>query len=209
MKERILVKATELFMRYGIRSITMDEIAAQLGISKKTIYQFYADKDEVVDAVIGEEIKQNEEECIHFRNDSEDAVHEVLMATVEMEEMLKGMNPLIMYDLEKHHPRTFKRFKDFKQQFLFTAIKGNLKRGIEEGAYREEIDIEIVTRYRIESIFMVFNPDIFPHNRYRIHDVLNEIAYLFLYGITTSKGRKLMEKYMQQHTKNNKHGMYE
>ena len=196
-------------MRYGIRSITMDEIAAQLGISKKTIYQFYADKDEIVDAVVSEEIKKNEEGCIHFRNDSQDAVDEVFMAKLEMEEMLKGMNPLIMYDLEKHHPRTYKRFRDFKQQFLFAGVKENLKRGIAEGVYREEINIEVVTKYRIETIFMAFNPDIFPHNRFRIGDVLNEMAYLFLYGITSPKGRKLMEKYMQEHTKNNKHGMYE
>jgi TetR/AcrR family transcriptional regulator, cholesterol catabolism regulator len=209
MKERILVKATELFMKYGIRSITMDEIAAQLGISKKTIYQFYEDKDGIVDAVIGEEIKRNEDACIHFRNDSEDAVHEVLIATLEMEEMLKGMNPLIIYELEKHHPRTFKRFRDFQQRFLFAAIKENLKRGIAEGVYRDEVNVEVATKYRIESIFMVFNPDIFPPNRFRISDVLNELAYLFLYGITSLKGRKLMEKYMQKNVQKNKHGMYE
>src|SRR5215813_13996179 len=76
VKERILIKAAELFMRYGIRSITMDEIAAQLGISKKTIYQFFTDKDDMVYAVIGQEIKKNEHECLQYRYDSNDSVHE-------------------------------------------------------------------------------------------------------------------------------------
>src|ERR1700689_2332661 len=95
-KERILQKATDLFMRYGIRSVTMDEIATQLGISKKTIYQFFTDKDEMVEAVVDQEIQKNEEECRHFRDNSENALHEIFIALEEMEEMLKAMNPLIM-----------------------------------------------------------------------------------------------------------------
>ena len=74
VKERILTKAADLFMRYGIRSITMDEIANQLGISKKTIYQFFTDKDDMVSAVIEQEIKRNEAECIQFRDGAADAV---------------------------------------------------------------------------------------------------------------------------------------
>ena len=76
-KERILEKATDLFMRYGIRSITMDEIAAQLGISKKTIYQFFTDKDAMVEAVVNEETKRNEEDCRQFSAAAENAVHEI------------------------------------------------------------------------------------------------------------------------------------
>src|SRR5215467_6030978 len=130
VKDRILQKATDLFMRYGIRSITMDEIASQLGISKKTIYQFFTDKDEIVEAVTDRIIKQNEEECKLFKSNSENAIHEIFIAVDETEEMLKAMNPLIMYDLEKYHPKSFKKFKNYKYQFMFTVIKENLERGI-------------------------------------------------------------------------------
>jgi AcrR family transcriptional regulator len=208
-KERILQKAHDLFMRYGIRSITMDEIAAQLGISKKTIYQFFTDKDEIVEAVVAQEIKKNEIECCHFRDDSENAVHAIFIAIKETEEMLNGMNPLIMYDLEKHHPKSFKKFKDFKYQFFYKEIKENLRRGIKEELYRPEIDIDIVAKHRIESAFMGFNQDLFPHNRYKMGDVLLEIAHLFLYSVATSKGRKMIEKYMQKNVQKNKHGLYE
>jgi AcrR family transcriptional regulator len=209
MKERILEKATNLFMRYGIRSITMDEIAAQLGISKKTIYQFYADKDAVVDAVAMLEIKKNEQECVQSRKQCENAVHEIFLAIRQMEEMLQGMNPLIMYDLEKHHPKSYKRFKDYKHQFLLGAIRENLQRGIMEELYRPDFNVDIVAKHRIESIFMAFNPDLFSHNRYRMSDVLNELSYLFLYSIATVKGRKMIEKYMQKNVQKNKHGVYE
>jgi TetR/AcrR family transcriptional regulator, cholesterol catabolism regulator len=208
-KERILQKATDLFMRYGIRSITMDEIAAQLGISKKTIYQFFTDKDEIVEAVVDQQIKKNELECCEFRSNSENAVHAIFIALKETEEMLSGMNPLIMYDLEKHHPKSYKKFKDFKYHFFYKEIKENLQRGIEEELYRADINIDIVAKHRIESAFMGFNQDVFPHNRYRMSDVLSEIAYLFLYSVTTLKGRKMIEKYMQKIVQKNKHGMYE
>src|SRR5664279_3582554 len=102
-KERILEKATELFLRYGIRSITMDEIAAQLGISKKTIYQFFTDKDAMVEAVVEVEMKRNEENYRGFQSIAENAVHENFLAMDGLQEMLKGMNPQLIHDLEKHH----------------------------------------------------------------------------------------------------------
>src|ERR1700744_1406124 len=98
VKERILTKAAELFMRYGIRSITMDEIASQLGISKKTIYQFFTDKDDLVAAFIAQEITENEQECIDFHNNAIDAVQEVFLALDSLEEMLAYTNPLMLYD---------------------------------------------------------------------------------------------------------------
>src|SRR5690348_1676945 len=109
VKDRILTKAAELFMRYGIRSITMDEIAAQLGISKKTVYQVVTDKDDMVYAVIEQEIRKNEHECLQYRYDSNDSVHEIFLAVEDLEEMLRYTNPMMLYDLEKYHPRAFQK----------------------------------------------------------------------------------------------------
>ena len=205
VKERILQKATDLFMRYGIRSITMDEIATQLGISKKTIYQFFTDKDEIVEAVFDREIQKNEQECRRFRGSSENAIHEIFIAIEEMEEMLKAMNPQIMYDLEKHHPKSFKKFKDYKYQFMFRVVKENLQRGIENELYRPEINIDIVAKHRIESAFMGFNQDIFPHSRYKISEVCYELTFVFMHSITTAKGKKLIEKYSTERKKQLSH----
>ena len=205
VKDRILIKAAELFMRYGIRSITMDEIAAQLGISKKTIYQFFTDKDDMVFAVIEQEIRKNEAECLQYRYDSRDAVHEIFLAVEDLEEMLRYTNPMMLYDLEKYHPRAFQKIRDYKYQFLYEAILENLRKGIEEGIYRPDIQRDIVAKNRIESAFLVFNPDLFPHSRYSMSEVNFELAILFLHSVTTEKGRKLIEQYTEERTKKLSH----
>ncbi len=205
VKERILEKAGDLFMRYGIRSITMDEIAAQLGISKKTIYQFFTDKDEMVAAVIDLEVQRNESDCVQFRKEAGDAVQQIFLAVESLEEMLQAMNPQILYDLEKHHPRSYKKIRDYKYQFLYKELTDNLQWGIEEGLYRPELNIDILSKSRIEAAFLPFNPDVFPHTRYRITELSVELAMHFLYGVTTLKGRLLVEKYITERNKKSSH----
>ena len=201
VKERILTKAADLFMRYGIRSITMDEIASQLGISKKTIYQFFTDKDDMVSAVIEREIKENEVECLQYKDQAADAVQEIFIAVEDLDEMLKYMNPLMLYDLEKHHPRAFQKLREYKYQFLYQAILDNLTRGRQEGVYRTDFQMDIVAKNRIESAFLVFNPDLFPHTRYKISEVNFELAMLFLHGVATEKGKQLIERYTIERNK--------
>lgn len=192
-------------MRYGIRSITMDEIATSLGISKKTIYQFFTDKDELVSAVIEQEIDKNEAECAQFRDDAENAVREIFLAVEDLDELLRYTNPLVLYDLEKYHPKAFRRIKEFKYQFLHGAMTENLRRGIEEGLYRGDINRDIVAKSRIEASFLVFNPDLFPHSKYSMSEVNFQLAILFLYGVATDKGRQLIEQYTNERNKKLSH----
>jgi AcrR family transcriptional regulator len=206
VKDRILAKAADLFMRYGIKSITMDEIASSLGMSKKTIYQFFTDKDDLVSAVIGQEITKNEAECFQFRDEAKDAVHEVFLGVEDMDELLRYTNPLVLYDLEKYHPKAYRRIKDFKYQFLHGAMMQNLERGIAEGVYRSDINKDIVAKSRIEASFLVFNPDIFPHSKYSMSEVNFELAILFLHGVVTEKGKQLIEQYTKERNKKLSHG---
>ena len=183
----------------------MDEIAAQLGIFKKTIYQFFTDKDDMVSAVIDREIRKNEEECVQFRQQAENAVHQIFMAQDSVEEMLKYTNPLMLYDLEKHHPRAYQRLKEFKYQFLYKILVDNLQWGVEGGLYREGMDKDVVVKARIENAFLVFNPDVFPHSRYKVAEVAYELAIMFLYGVANDKGRTLIEKYTTERNKKLSH----
>jgi TetR/AcrR family transcriptional regulator, cholesterol catabolism regulator len=205
VKERILTKSADLFMRYGIRSITMDEIATTLGISKKTIYQFFTDKDDLVFAVIEQEIGKNEDECLQYRTQASDAIHEIFLAVEDLEELLAYTNPLMLYDLEKYHPRAFQKIKEYKYQFLHDATTENLRRGIEEGLYRKDIQKDIVAKSRVESAFLVFNVDLFPHSRYSMSQVNFELALLFLHGVATEKGKQLIEQYTIERNKKLSH----
>ncbi len=192
-------------MRYGIRSINMDEIASSLGISKKTIYQFFKDKEELIFAVIERETAENEKECVQFQTQASDAVQEIFLAVENLEELLRSMHPQAVSDLEKYHPRAYQKIREFKYQFLLEAMVGNLRRGIEEGVYRSDLQKDIVARSRIEASFLVFNADVFPHSRYSMADVSFELAILFLHGVATDKGRKLIEKYTKERNKKLSH----
>jgi AcrR family transcriptional regulator len=200
-QERIVSKAHELFMRYGIRSVSMDEVANHLGMSKKTIYQFYADKDALVEDVINIEITEKQGECKQHRQKSENAIHEIFMATDMLLELLTHMNPALIFDLEKYHPKGFKKYNDHKNSFLYTLIKENIEWGKKEGLYREEVLADVMARFRLASVFLVFNPEVFPNSKHSVPAIVSEITDNFLYGLASAKGQKLIQKYKLQRQK--------
>lgn len=201
MKDRIKQKAHDLFMQYGVRSITMDEIALQLGVSKKTLYQFYADKDEIVDAVLIDKITYNQECCSGHRVHAKDAVHEIFLAMDFVKEMLQNMNPVVLYDLEKFHPKSFQKFWQHKNEFMYTIIKNNIDWGIQEGLYRAEINADILSKIRIETMFLPFNVMVFPKTKYNLVDIEQELIEHFLFGLASPQGYKLIVKYKQERNK--------
>jgi AcrR family transcriptional regulator len=205
MKERIQKKADELFNKYGIRSVTMDEIASQLGMSKKTIYQYFSDKDELVDAVIADVIEFSRLCCEKDRVEAPNAIAEIFLALDMVNKIFKNMNPGIMFDLERYHPRTFKRFLDHKDKYLYHTIKLNLERGVAEGLYRPEMNIEIVARFRLESMMVVFNQEAFRDTNSSLVQLHREVLIQFLFGSATLKGYKQITKYIEERTKKETH----
>jgi len=202
MEQRIVEKAQELFFRFGLKNVTMDDIATKLGMSKKTIYQFYTDKDTLIDAVVQREIDNDVVECAEHLLISENAVHEVFLALDMMQEMMSTMNPVIFFEMQKYYPSAFKKMNDHKNKFLYKIIKENIEKGIKEELYREGINIEIITKFRIESIFIAFNTELFPPNKYSLFQIETEMMEHFLYGICTTKGQKQLTKYKNQRKKN-------
>jgi AcrR family transcriptional regulator len=197
-QERILLKATELFMRSGIRSVSMDEIASQSGVSKKTIYQYYADKDELVDAVMQEEEKRVKNDTKDCFEQSGDAVEEFLLTISRIYEQFSQMNPVVISDMERFHPKAHSRFQKMKYDHLFKVIQKNLQRGIAEGLYREEIDAEVITKYRLESIMIPFNLSVYPPAKFSLAAVTKELMVHYLFGLATLKGHKRILKYKEQ-----------
>ena len=197
-QDRIVAKAHELFLRYGIRSISMDEIANHLGISKKTIYQFFTDKDALVSAVVDIEIRDNEAKCLAYSQQAENPVQEICMAMDMVEEMLKMMNPALIFDMQKYHSAAFRKFESHVNGFLYDMVRQNLEKGVERGLYRPEINFDILTRYRLASIFMVFNPEQFNAGKHDLSTIIREITVLFLYGVCTEKGQQLIKQYNQE-----------
>ena len=200
-KQRIQKGAHDLVMQYGIRSVSMDDIAAKLGMSKKTIYQYFKDKDELVEAVVDEVIDTNQCACNADISRSENAVHEIFLVMEMMAEMFKTMNPSILHDMQKYHPSAFSKFKKHKNEFLYNVCTQNLLRGVQEELYRPEIAVDILCRYRVETMFIPFNPEFQQSLKHSLAKIEEEILMHFLFGLVSQKGYKLIIKYREQKTK--------
>ena len=199
--DRIKQKAHDLVMQYGIRSVSMDDIATALGISKKTIYQYFADKDELVEAVIKDKIEFNQSHCLKDKDNAKDAVHEVFLAIEMMQEMFANMNPSIISDMEKFHPGAYAIFHKHKYNFLYKVLKENIARGVAEELYRPDMDAEILIKARLETMLLPFNQQVYPQNKFRLVDVEIALTEHFLFGLAASKGHKLILKYQQERIK--------
>lgn len=201
-RERILVKAHELFNRFGFRRVTMDEIALKTGMSKKTIYQSFENKDEIVNAVVEEHIRKSSSICETHTANAENAVHEIFLNIEMIQELVAEMNPTVFEDLEKYFPSVFVKLFQHKNDYFSKKVKDNLVSGIKDGLYRKELNVDIITKLRVEMLFLPFRQDIFPYAKFNLAEVQKEILEHYLYGLCTPEGQKLIKKYEKLRLKN-------
>jgi AcrR family transcriptional regulator len=198
VRDRIKQKADELYRRYGIKSVTMDEIANQLGVSKKTIYQSFSDKDELVDAVIVDILKYNKDCCQSYKTKAQNAIQEVFLAMEMLQVMFDNMNPAILHDIERNHPATYKKFKEYKYKYLFEIVRENIERGKEEKLYRPEVNADVIAKIRLETMMLPFNEQLFPKNKFSLVTLHQQLIEYFLFGIASLKGYQLILKYQKE-----------
>ncbi len=200
-RERIRQKADDLFMKYGIRGVSMDDIANALGMSKKTIYQYFSDKNELVDAVVDTALNDMQRDCSQCAGHARDAIHEIFLTMDLILDQFRNMNVVVLNDLEKFHNASFQKFVAHKTKYLLQVIQQNIERGIREELYRKEISLEVISRFRLESIMMPFNMDLFPPSKFSPGDVSQEIIEHYVFGLASAKGHKLILKYKEERIK--------
>ena len=196
VKSYIIEESDKLFCQYGFKSVTMDDIAKHLGMSKKTIYQHFSDKDELVTLLI--KAKLDTQECLmeNSFSSAKNAVEEVFLALKSTDETLNAMNAKLFYDLQKYHPKAWLYFKTFKENKLRQTILENLKRGVVEGLFRENLNFEIITQMRLDQVDIIFSQhDQYNSNKYTFGQIMVEITEHFLYGICAPKGLELIKTY--------------
>ncbi|GAA4421459.1 TetR/AcrR family transcriptional regulator [Nibrella viscosa] len=195
MKEKILTEAESLFWKYGVKSITMDDIARQLGISKKTIYQHFADKEAIVYQVVKDKLERDEKEYqCHFRG-AGNPVEEILKVSELLRQHAVTVNPSMMLDVQRHYPKAWQVFLKHKEDYILMSIRDNLQRGVREGFYRPDIDIDVMARLRIESVQLGFDERVFPGARANVMAVQEQLLHHFIRGLLTEKGFSVYNQY--------------
>ena len=200
IKDRIREKAKELFMQLGVRSVSMDDIASSIGISKKTLYQHYKDKESVVSDAIELVLQISKTNCEKCKKSAENAIHEGFLATQSVTELLKNLNPVLLYDTKKYTPKAYKKFEQFKEQFLYSVLYENIEWGIRDGLFRNDININLVTRLRIETIDLPFQKHFSEQIKTNSGTLQNELLLLFLYSIATPQGAQIINDYKTKTT---------
>lgn len=201
--ERIIEGSLELFLQAGIKSVTMDDIAKHLGMSKKTIYQVFKDKNELVIALIKKRLEDDEKDMAEIIGKSSNVIEEMINMMKCSEEIFSRANPIVIHDLQKYHPEAWKEFQNFKSEVIVRTLEELLTKGITQGYIRPDIDVKVIARMRVMQVEMGFNTSIFPANEFNIWKVQQQLLEHFNFGICTLKGYKLLDEYKTAHLETN------
>ena len=186
-----------LFFRYGVRRVTMDDVAKALGMSKKTLYQYYSDKDELVAEATRAHLERERIEFDEIFCNSENSIKCLFSISQCMRKSLSEINPSVLFELKRFYPKSWEYWTEFKDQFIFKSIVENIKKGIEEEYFRSEVNAEILANLRVMEIQILFDRESFPSEKFNFMEVQMQLFNHFVYGITTEKGRKLYKEYLE------------
>ncbi len=196
--KHIIDKVTGLYQQYGIKSVTMDDVSRELGISKKTLYKYVSNKDELVAHFVY--YKENDPKCGYdeLKAQSSNAIEELLIFNDYVIEMLKNYNPSTEFDLKKYYPELYSEFRKRRQENMYRAVKENIERGKKEGLYRSELDEEIIAKVHISRIENSFANEIFTIEELTSSRFVSEMMNYHIRGMVNNKGLKFLEDKLKE-----------
>ncbi len=188
-KEKELIKSiTDVLMNFGVRSANMDDIAKHLKMSKKTLYKYFKDKSDIVDKVTNLHCREESCKLNDILLESENAIDEMIKISEFVHHMIKNINPAAVFDLKKYYPESFKKFEHHKSTVIKKSILDNLKRGVKEGLYRDNINPEIIAMIYIQKVDAVWNPEVIEDNTFSFAEVHLEMIRYHVRGVASQKG---------------------
>lgn len=196
LQERILETALRLFRTYGIKSVTMFDIAKECGVSKKTVYEHFADKEALIKSGVQTVLDGLQQQLDHGRRQADNAIAEQLQTAHILEVLARTMNPVMMHEVRKYHPAVGQAVEDFRRDNVLQGIRENLERGIEEGLYHPYLKLDIMARMRQLQLDAAFDQAQYPPEQFDMHQVMQEITFNYIMGISTPEGRKLAGQYL-------------
>lgn len=195
MREKILTNAAELFLTFGFKSITMDDIANKIGVSKKTIYQHFDNKTKLVEATTLHmfEIISHGIDCICALD--KNPIEEIFEIKQFVMQHLKDEKSSPQYQLQKYYPKIFESLKSKQTCVMQDCVTNNLKKGVEIGLYRDTINIDFISRLYINSMICLKDKDLFPLKNFSMNELMENYLEYHLRGICTPKGLQILTKY--------------
>lgn len=190
----ILEKVCRLYHRYGIKSVTMDDVALRLGISKKTIYDFFHDKEDLVAQVL---LYEHDTHCSFLVNITDkqfNAIEELFEVYKMINAMLKDFNPSMEYDIRKYYPNLFIRIREIKRKQMFDSVYKNLCQGKKEGLYRKDLNSKIIAKLHVFRTETLIDNNMFTQEELTSIKVFHEVFVYHLHGILSHEGRTFFEK---------------
>jgi len=194
-KQRILTKAEALFMRYGLKSITMDDVSRELGISKKTLYQYVDNKKDLISQVIALSISKEMEFMEELEKESKDAIDEMMRVSKHVTQQLRELHPGAMFDLQKYYSDSWNEMQKFHEEYIYKKIKQNIEKGQKQGLYREDLNPDIIAKLYVGKTMVIVDETTFPLRDYNRENLFLEYVTYHIRGIASSKGLKLLEKH--------------
>ena len=195
IRERIIETAGGLYEKYGIRSVTMNDIANALSISKKTIYQYFKDKDEIVATCTSFLLNAREKEIEERLTAEQDAIGRFLIISEHMKRHIRSMNPSLLFDLERYHPKAWLLYLEHRNTCMLQNLMVTMQAGIDQGVFRQDINVAILAKMRVEQIQLGFDQQLFPSKAFDLSEVQIQFFNHFLRGLCTSKGLKQIENH--------------
>lgn len=203
MREEIAQKAAALFNKFSVRSITMDEIAGSMGISKKTLYTWFNDKNELVETVYGQPLTQLEKDITAVLRPATNAIHEIFLIWHSVRQTIGTMNETLLHDLQKYHHAAYERYTHFKRTFLYQLLLNNIRRGQTEQLYRPQVIPELIAGFQVSITGVNNRREINEEQRWPQATVNEQLIMHYLHGIANTKGIRMIEKYTKEFTDTN------
>jgi len=193
-KEYYLEQIGKLFLRYGLRGITMEEISDELGVSKKTIYNYFESKADIVDMLLQRHLSNKNESMWEAISHGKNAIEILIGITNLMKETIQDIPPLVKRDLVKHFPLQLKKSNEELKNKIYEYIKQNVLKGIDQGLYRSNLNVELIARHYVVSFDRYIRQEVMDGIDFSIDAYYEEILSYHIRGIATLKGVKILEK---------------
>jgi AcrR family transcriptional regulator len=197
---KILKGAASLFMRIGIKSVSMDDIARELGVSKKTIYKHFADKRDLVSKVLEEDIRQDTKACLACYSSNSNAIQKMIDISRHISRQHKDLNPTVIFDVQKYYPSAWAKMEEYQTKFISSIIIQNIEEGQNEALYRKEIEPKIAAAMYGTLMQGMMQQLIQRDNNYDFKTLHLQMVSYHLFGICTQEGRSYLEQHINEIT---------